>query len=196
MAMIDVVGTAGPVDIGSNVALPRRPISSDFAKQLEQKVAHVSFASNPCRLRFYTQEIVFFREDLLRKMQRHLAVPLVLPGSQAAGGGGGDDDDADVPDITEQLVESLLDQAHLCPLPLRARPVHWELDHTLRLFPLPHLVRTGSACVLRGRTVPTADVLCVCVRVCVYLRCAAVDTRGSHGAFQPLLQGLPSCQPR
>lgn len=54
------------------------------------------------------------------------------------------------PDITEQLVESLLSQAHLCPLPLTSKPVFWELDHTLRLFPLPHLVRQSI-----NRTVPT-----------------------------------------
>ena len=59
--------------------------------------------SNPCRLRYLTQELVFFREDLLQKMQRfdslfsfydrsflyaqitqyyctrHLVVPLTLP---------------------------------------------------------------------------------------------------------------------
>ena len=93
---------------------------------------HVTFASNPCRVRYFTQEIVLFREDLLKKMQRHLAVPLTL-------------DDPSAPDITEQLVETLLDQAHLCPLPLHAKPVYWELDYTLRLFPLPHLV-SGLGC--------------------------------------------------
>jgi DNA polymerase epsilon subunit 2 len=46
---------------------------------MRQKVKHVTFASNPCRLRYYTQEIVLFREDLLKKMQRHLVVPLALP---------------------------------------------------------------------------------------------------------------------
>lgn len=31
--------------------------------------------------RCFTQEIIFFREDLLKKMQRYLAVPLVLDNS-------------------------------------------------------------------------------------------------------------------
>jgi DNA polymerase epsilon subunit 2 len=79
------------------VALPRRPIPEQYTKSLRQRVRHITFASNPCRVRYFTQEIVLFREDLLKKMQRHLAVPLVL-------------DDPSVPDITEQLVESLLDQ--------------------------------------------------------------------------------------
>jgi DNA polymerase epsilon subunit 2 len=87
----------GPLDAGTSVALPRRPIPEQYTKSLRQRVRHITFASNPCRVRYFTQEIVLFREDLLKKMQRHLAVPLVL-------------DDPTVPDITEQLVESLLDQ--------------------------------------------------------------------------------------
>jgi DNA polymerase epsilon subunit 2 len=87
----------GPLDAGTSVALPRRPIPEQYTKSLRQRVRHITFASNPCRVRYFTQEIVLFREDLLKKMQRHLAVPLVL-------------DDPSVPDITEQLVESLLDQ--------------------------------------------------------------------------------------
>ena len=48
--------------------------------------------------------------------------------------------DEDAPELTEQLVESILDQGHLCPLPFHVKPVHWELDYTLRLVPLPHLL--------------------------------------------------------
>jgi DNA polymerase epsilon subunit 2 len=116
----------GPQDVGTNNALPRRPIPELFVKELRKKVAHVSLASNPSRIRFYTQEIVFFREDLLRKMQRHTILP---PRTE---------DDA--PELTEQLVESILDQGHLCPLPLHVKPIYWELDYTLRILPLPHLL--------------------------------------------------------
>jgi len=116
----------GPLDAGTAVALPRRGIPESLTKSLREKVSHVTFGSNPCRIRYFTQEIVLFREDLLRKMQRHLAVPLDL-------------EDPAAPDITEQLVVSLLDQGHMCPLPLHARPVYWDLDYSLRLYPLPHL---------------------------------------------------------
>ena len=47
---------------------------------------------------------------------------------------------ADELDLTELLAYSILDQAHLCPLPLESRPIYWELDYTLRLSPLPHLL--------------------------------------------------------
>lgn len=43
-------------------------------------------------------------------------------------------------DVTEMLIHSLLDEAHLCPLPIESRPIYWELDYTLRLTPLPHLL--------------------------------------------------------
>eukprot|EP01036_Dinobryon_divergens_P024299 gene24299-32735_t len=128
----------GPLDVGmgNSCTLPRRSIPVNLTGSLKNKVKHLTLASNPCRLRYLTQEIVFFREDLLQKMQRHLVVPLTLPDDSDDGL----DSESRVPDITEQLVESIIDQGHLCPLPLQSRPIYWELDYTLRLFPLPHLL--------------------------------------------------------
>jgi hypothetical protein len=36
------------------------------------------------------------------------------------------------------LALTLLQQSHLCPLPLAAQPVHWAYDQALRVYPLPH----------------------------------------------------------
>ena len=116
----------GPGDPGIGTMLPRASLPAYFTRDVAARLPNVQFVSNPCRLRFYTQEIVIFREDLLRKMQRHTIVPLKS----------GPDD----PEITTQLVESILDQGHLFPLPQTARPVQWDLDHVLRLTPLPNLV--------------------------------------------------------
>jgi hypothetical protein len=50
------------------------------------------------------------------------------------------------PDVTdstfmaEHLIKTIVDQAHLCPLPLSSRPVLWAHDHTLWLLPTPHLI--------------------------------------------------------
>ena len=38
------------------------------------------------------------------------------------------------------MAKTVVSQSHLCPLPLEARPIYWELDYTLRLNPLPDLV--------------------------------------------------------
>jgi len=132
----------GPEDMGVGATLPRRRLPSMLRKALEAKVKHVSFVSNPFRIRFYTQELVFFREDILRKMQRNCALKTesdqpvdayMDDGSFVAASSGEDS-------IFSKLAESILRQGHLLPLPLEARPVYWELDHSLRLDPLPHLL--------------------------------------------------------
>lgn len=43
-----------------------------------------------------------------------------------------------------QLVQTVLDQAHLAPLPLTVRPVLWDYDHALRLYPMPTTVSVPS----------------------------------------------------
>ena len=43
--------------------------------------------------------------------------------------------------LTRQLVQTILDQTHLSPLPLHVRPTMWEYDHCLRLYPMPTAVR-------------------------------------------------------
>ena len=40
----------------------------------------------------------------------------------------------------EQLVQTILDQSHLSPLPQSTRPTLWEYDHALRLYPMPTAV--------------------------------------------------------
>ena len=45
------------------------------------------------------------------------------------------------------LALTVLQQSHLCPLPLVQQPVYWQLDHALQLYPLPHalVLADGSA---------------------------------------------------
>jgi DNA polymerase epsilon subunit 2 len=118
----------GPEDVGDNACLPRRGISVKLVEGLKRKVKHVTLGSNPCRVKFFTQEIVLFRENLTKKMQRHA---VVLPDASE--------------NLTEQVVSVLLDEAHLCPLPLQSRPIIWGLDYTLHLTPLPHLIVLGDS---------------------------------------------------
>uniref|UniRef100_A0A7S3XUX9 DNA polymerase II subunit 2 n=1 Tax=Heterosigma akashiwo TaxID=2829 RepID=A0A7S3XUX9_HETAK len=116
----------GPGDPGHGNVLPRMPLPRPLRQALGRRLPHAVFATNPCRLRVYTQELVLFREDLLRKMQRHALVQ--------------QDKEAPDSDATETLVATLLAQGHLCPLPLPARPIHWKADPALQLYPLPHAV--------------------------------------------------------
>ena len=40
----------------------------------------------------------------------------------------------------EHLAATLLQQSHLCPVPLEAQPVFWNFDHALHLYPLPDVL--------------------------------------------------------
>lgn len=61
----------GPLDLTSNATLPRRPILSSFTSQLRAKIPKLHLASNPCRLKFFDQEVVIFREDTMARMLRN-----------------------------------------------------------------------------------------------------------------------------
>ena len=125
MANSRFVFVPGPNDPGSANLLPRPDLPKFFTQKMRDRVPSATFASNPCRIRFFTQEIVIFREEILHKMRRHAVMPLA-----------GDD----TTQVTEHLVKTLCGQAHLCPLPLAARPLYWSHDHALRLYPLPDVL--------------------------------------------------------
>jgi DNA polymerase epsilon subunit 2 len=40
----------------------------------------------------------------------------------------------------KQLAMTLLQESHLCPVPLESQAVYWQHDHALALYPLPHLL--------------------------------------------------------
>ncbi|KAJ1953450.1 DNA-directed DNA polymerase epsilon, subunit B, partial [Linderina pennispora] len=104
-------------------ALPKPPIPEFFTKRLASKLAKVTFATNPCRIRFCTQEIIVFREDLLKRIRRNS----ILPPAEDA-------------EIVKHLVRTVVDQGHLCPLPQRIRPVYWAYDHAMRVYPIPDVL--------------------------------------------------------
>ena len=46
----------------------------------------------------------------------------------------------DPKNIPSELLKTVLAQAHLCPLPLHARPIYWGYDSCLRVYPVPDLL--------------------------------------------------------
>lgn len=114
-------------DVGPGNVLPRPPlpkfVTRSFTAILEDTTVH--FASNPCRIRYMTQEIVIMRDDIMQKMVRHCSIK---PDFSESGL------------MSEHLVKTVIDQAYLSPLPLLARPVLWAHHHALWLFPTPHVI--------------------------------------------------------
>lgn len=125
----------GPGDpcTGSSVALPRYPLPASFVKPFVDKVgrASVTLATNPVHLRASGRTMVVFRQNLLAKMRRHC---VVQPSTGESS------------DLTEHLVKSVVEQAHLSPLPLVAQPICWASDQALYLYPLPDILVLADAC--------------------------------------------------
>ncbi|BGP19527.1 hypothetical protein JCM10213_000126 [Rhodosporidiobolus nylandii] len=116
----------GPTDPWSSTTLPRPALPEPLVKALIAKIPNLTLGSNPCRVRWFSQEIVVFRDDSMSRMMRN-AVRFPADEGDAARKG----------DLRKALVQTILDQAHLTPLPLPVRPVLWDYDHALRLYPMP-----------------------------------------------------------
>ena len=119
----------GPQDPGPGNILPRPPIPTEVTSDITSRIPNAQFCSNPCRIQFCTQEIVVFREDLMSKLCRHC----VRFPSEAT-------------NMPDHFLKTIISQAHMCPLPLHARPLYWMYDHALELYPLPDLVVIGDKC--------------------------------------------------
>lgn len=115
----------GPGDPGPAEVLPRPALPKHFSDEVSRSLPGAVFGSNPCRIRWYSQEIVICRQNLLHRMQR----ACLLPPS---------DDETAVP--FRHLAATVLQESHLCPLPLTSQPIFWEFDHALHLYPAPDVV--------------------------------------------------------
>jgi DNA polymerase epsilon subunit 2 len=115
----------GPQDPGLAQILPRPPLPKYCTQSLRHKVPHATFATNPCRIRYFSKEIVLYRNNVTFQLQRSALLPPRDSGST----------------IVEHTIKTLLDQAHLCPYP---RPTYWQFDHAMRLYPLPDALVLGE----------------------------------------------------
>ncbi|KAI5673983.1 hypothetical protein M9H77_14347 [Catharanthus roseus] len=127
----------GPDDVGPSTALPRCPLPKYITEELQKHVPTAIFSSNPCRVKFYTQEIVFFRQDLLYRMRRSCLIPYLKE---------------EASDPFQHLVDTIIHQSHLCPLPLSLQPIIWNYDHCLHLYPTPHTIVLGDKSEQRVHT--------------------------------------------
>ncbi|KAF8195788.1 DNA polymerase alpha/epsilon subunit B-domain-containing protein [Mycena galopus ATCC 62051] len=97
-----------------NLASPALVIK--LCRPLKAKIPKVHFATNPCRIKFFDQEIVVFREDSMAKMLRNV-----------------------VADDLKKFVRCFLEffQWPSMPLTVNIQATLSDYDHSLRLYPLP-----------------------------------------------------------
>jgi len=112
-----------PACLGSS--LPQSALPAVFTARLRDRLTHVTFATNPCRVSWVNKEICLYREELVHKLRRNC----IRPPSEL-----------ETSDVSQHLVKTVIDQAHLAPLPADKRPIYWNYDHALRLYPLPDLL--------------------------------------------------------
>uniref|UniRef100_A0A915HFK2 DNA polymerase II subunit 2 n=1 Tax=Romanomermis culicivorax TaxID=13658 RepID=A0A915HFK2_ROMCU len=106
-----------------NGIFPKPPLPSSVLSNVLSKLPRHHLATNPCRVQFFSQEIVIFREDIIEKMCRNcVKVP------------------TDVRKLHHHFARTILSQNHLCPLPLNVSPVYWPFDFSMQLYPIPDLI--------------------------------------------------------
>ena len=113
-------------DPGMGNFWPRPPLPAVFTQNFAAVMPEgsFSFTSNPARIRYYSQEVTVGRYNFMHEMRRHC---ILKPSEETS-------------DMTLHLAKTLLAQAHLCPLPFTSRPILWEHDASLRLYPCPDLL--------------------------------------------------------
>jgi hypothetical protein len=114
---------------GSGKLLPRVPLPEIVTAELALRVPGCVFTSNPCRIKLYSREVVIFREDICAKMRKYSRRP---------------QEDEEETSLHKHALRTILSQSHLSPLPLEVTPIDWAHDHTLRLYPLPHVLVLGG----------------------------------------------------
>jgi len=162
-------------DVGLGSILPRPPLPQYFTNGLRSKVKNVHLASNPCRLRYFSKEIVLGRIDVLSKLRRNC---IVSPGNNNMDildldmeNEDSEEDDVDemknpysrkrtkerhndkvdnnMDVLIQHSIKTILDQGHLCPIPTQSMPIYWQYDHALRVYPPPDILVLGESTTKR-----------------------------------------------
>lgn len=102
---------------------PQPPLGDALVRGLGSRFPNVVLASNPCRLRFFERQLIFFAEQNLARLRK---CRLVAGGERSA------DNEANM------LVRCMMSQMHLLPGTGRDHAVAWEYDAAMRLYPPPH----------------------------------------------------------
>ena len=104
--------------------LPQPPFADSLVRGLSTRFPNVVLGSNPCRIRTYNKQIVFFNGAIVSGLRK----------ARIVGNGAPDESEDD----SARLSRCVLSQMHLSPGPARDKPIVWDHDQGLRLYPPPH----------------------------------------------------------
>ena len=132
----EIILVPGPKDIGIGHALPRHGIPIALAQNLIQLVPRTTLASNPCRIRFKGSDLVLFRSNLQQLLRGLCILPPPMPPSD--GTESENDYAKHASFFFDQTCSTIIQESHLCPVPLEYQPISWEWDHAMYVYPNPH----------------------------------------------------------
>jgi len=112
------------VDIASPKVYPR----PSFPDSIQKIFPEAKFLSNPCRIRFMDQTITIFRDDIMKRVCSCAVIPV-------------SDEDVHI-----NLVTTLLNQRHMCPIDQAHAPISWSYDFSFNLFPPPDALILCDSC--------------------------------------------------
>lgn len=134
-----IILVPGPQDPFATSLVPRPPLPQILVQPMLSKLAPlhatIHLASNPCRLSYFSQQIVVYRDDTMTRFLRNTVRIKDETHEQQR-----EEREREESDLKKFLVSTVLDQAHLVPLAQRVRPVLWDHDHALSLYPMPTAV--------------------------------------------------------
>lgn len=146
------------VSMGAAYALPQRPVPSYFTQKLKRVCKNVIWGSNPTKMAYLSQEIAIIRDDMTDRFKRHsVAFPMIeeikknkIVNIQETLQDDCEDLSTSISQLmknndqlpsriqeSRKIVKTLLDQGNISPFATSIRPLIWDLDHALSLYPIP-----------------------------------------------------------
>ncbi|CCD26923.1 DNA polymerase epsilon noncatalytic subunit NDAI_0J00310 [Naumovozyma dairenensis CBS 421] len=146
------------VSLGATGPIPQNKIPSYFINRMNRICKNIIWGSNPTRILYLSQEIVIMRDDMADRFKRNsITFPMqeemkqqhILELQEQLNKLSVDDTisinqlinnegqlNSKVKE-SRRLVKTILDQGHLSPFITNIRPVIWDLEHSLTLYPIP-----------------------------------------------------------
>ncbi|ANZ76835.1 BA75_03773T0 [Komagataella pastoris] len=133
---------------GTSSLWPHQPISNTFITKLTRIIKACLVASNPTKLNYLSQEIILVRDDTNARFKRNqitkpapVEIEIDVEPTQVSTQDVVSDKSIS-PEIrlARKIVKTVLDQGHLSPFTTDIRPILWDYDPYLHLYPSPNLL--------------------------------------------------------
>ncbi|CCC68073.1 hypothetical protein NCAS_0A15150 [Naumovozyma castellii] len=146
------------VSLGATGIFPQKPIPTYFTQKMNRVCKHIIWGSNPTRIAYLSQEVVISRDNLVERFKRNSVIfPTVeetreqrLQEVEERLQNISIDETVSIDELvkdkdqknlkvqeTRKIVKTILDQGHLSPFTTNIRPLFWDLDYSLTLYPIP-----------------------------------------------------------